>query len=336
MPANLTAQYKEAEERYRKAVSHEEKGEALREMIALLPKHKGTEKLHADLKKKLAKHEEEGAHVAQSGGQAGHRGPDKGHVKPEGAGQWVLLGPPNAGKSALLAALTHAHPEVADYPFTTRLPQPGMMEFEDVLVQLVDTPAVAAGHTDTWLPNLAHGADGLLLVLDVAADDLEPSWRALLELIERARVWPSGRPVPEGSSPLTVQRPVLVLANKCDLDGDGTFAQLAREAIGGELPILSISATRGDGLDALRPLLFKELRRVRVHTKEPGKKSDPGRPFVLPAGGTVEELARMVHLDLAARLKFARIWGKNAKFDGQQVDRHHVLDDGDVVELHSI
>jgi ribosome-interacting GTPase 1 len=329
MPANLTPGYKEAEERYRQAADHEEKVAALREMLALLPKHKGTEKLHADLKKKLAKHEAEGAHVAKSG----HHAPDVGHVKREGAGQWVLLGPPNAGKSALLGALTHAHPEVADYPFTTRVPQPGMLEFEDVLVQLVDTPAVATGHVEAWLPGLVHGADGLLLVLDVADDDLEASWRALGELLERSHVRPRGvAPAPE-ASPLVVERPVLVVANKCDLDGDGTFAALAREVVGA-LPFFAVSASRGDGLEPLKPVLFRELRRVRVHTREPGKKPDAGRPFVLAEGATIEDLARLVHQDLAAHLKFARIWGKAARFEGQQVDRHHVLVDGDVVELH--
>src|SRR5512138_2470695 len=142
MPANLTAQYKTAEERYRNAVTYEEKLDALREMLALLPKHKGTEKLQADLRKRLSKLEDEEAHAARSG----HRGPDVGHVKKEGAGQWVLLGPPNAGKSSLLKALTHAHPEIAEYPFTTRAPLPGMMTHDDVQVQLVDTPAVAPGH----------------------------------------------------------------------------------------------------------------------------------------------------------------------------------------------
>ena len=331
MPANLTPGYKEAEERYRQAAGHDEKVQALREMLALLPKHKGTEKLHADLKRKLAKHEEEGAHVAKSG----HHAPDVGHVAREGAGQWVLLGPPNAGKSSLLAALTHAHPEIADYPFTTRLPQPGMMEFEDVLVQLVDTPAVAPAHAESWLPALAHGADGILLMLDVTADDLEASWSALRELLARARVWPRGQPPPADASPLVVERPVLVLANKIDLDGDGTFSALAREGVGQEWPFHPVSAMTGQGLSALRPILFGELGRVRVHTREPGKKPDAGRPFVLPAGATVEDLARLVHLDLASHLKFARIWGKNARFDGQQVDRHHVLDDGDVVELHT-
>jgi hypothetical protein len=330
MPANLTAQYKTAEERYRRAVTHEEKGDALREMLALLPKHKGTEKLQADLRKRLSKLEDEDAHAARSA----HRGPDPGHVKREGAGQWVLVGPPNAGKSSLLAALTHAHPEIAEYPFTTRVPQPGMMPFEDVQVQLVDTPAVAAGHVESWLPNLVHGADGVLLVLDPTADDLDDAWRALGELLERARVWPKARPLPPDASPLVVRRPVVVLANRADEDADGTFAALARETVGPELPFLAVSAATGAGLDALRPLLFAELHRIRVHTKEPGHPPDLGRPFVLAEGATVEALAALVHQDLAARLKFARIWGRHARFDGQQVDRHHVLADGDVVELH--
>ncbi len=331
MPANLTAQYKAAEERYRQAVSYEEKVDALREMLALLPKHKGTEKLQADLRKRLSKIEEEETHAAKSG----HRGPDVGHVKREGAGQWVLLGPPNAGKSSLLKALTNAHPEIADYPFTTRLPQPGMMPFEDVQVQLVDTPAVAAGHTESWLPNLARSSDGLLLVLDVTADDVDEAWRAIQDVLERARVWPKGRPRPQDASPLLKEKPMLVLANKCEQDPDGTFAALGRETVGEGYPWFCISAATGAGLDAVRPLLFRELQRIRVHTKEPGHKPDLGKPFVLPEGATVEDLARLVHEDLALRLRFARIWGSHARFDGQQVDRHHALADGDVVELHA-
>ncbi len=330
MPANLTPQYKEAEERFRRAASHEEKLGALREMIALLPKHKGTEKMLANLRQRVAKLEEEGERAVRGGHHV-----DVGHVRREGAGQWVLLGPPNAGKSSLLAALTHAHPEIGDYPFTTHAPQPGMMAFEDVQVQLVDTPAVAAGHTEPYLANLVHAADGVLLVLDVTADDVDDAVAALRELLERARVWPRARALPPGASPLLLRRPVMVLGNKSDLDGDGTFAALARESIGPGLPFLPVSAARGDGLEALRPLLFGELKRIRVHTKEPGQKADLGKPFVLPEGATVHDLALLVHKDVAERLHHARIWGRTARFEGQQVDRHHVLADHDVVELHA-
>lgn len=328
MPANLTPMYHDAEERFKAASSHEEKLAALREMIALLPKHKGTEKLFADLKKRLAKLETEVDHAAHAGRRA-----DPGHVRREGAGQWVLLGEPNAGKSSLLAALTHAHAEIGEYPFTTRAPQPGMMPFEDVQVQLVDTPAVAEGHTEPYLANLAHNADGVLLVLDVTADDGEAAARQLNELLERARVWPKARPLPAGAPPFLAVRPVIALGNKSDLD-DGTFAEIAREAIGRDLPFHAVSALTGDGLDALRALLWTGLKRVRVYAKEPGKKPDLAAPFVLPEGATVHDLAERVHKDVAAALRFARVWG-HAKFDGQQVDRHHVVADRDVVELHA-
>ena len=186
MPANLPPDYKEAERRFREASSHEEKLAALREMLALLPKHKGTDKLQADLRRRVSKLEEEGEQARKRGG---HRF-DPGHVRREGAGQWVLVGPPNAGKSALVRALTHAHPEVAPYPFTTRAPLPGMMPFEDVQVQLVDTPAVTVERAEPYVPNLVHTADGVLVVLDVAADDLDQDWRVAQGLLERARVWP--------------------------------------------------------------------------------------------------------------------------------------------------
>src|SRR5580765_5111254 len=175
MPANLTPQYKEAERRYREAKTHEEKLEALREMMALLPKHKGTDKLQADLRHRISKLEDEALHP-KSGG-AHHV--DPGHVRREGAGQWVLIGGPNSGKSALLQALTHAHPEVAAYPFTTRAPLPGMMPFEDLQVQLVDTPAVTAQHVEPYMPNLVRAADGVVWVGDVTANNLEASAAAL-------------------------------------------------------------------------------------------------------------------------------------------------------------
>ena len=330
MPANLPPQYKEAEQRYREAKSHEQKLEALREMMALLPKHKGTDKLQADLKHRISKLEEEGEHAKHGGG---HRF-DPGHVRREGAGQWVLIGPPNAGKSALLKALTSAHPEVAAYPFTTRAPQPGMMPFEDLQVQLVDTPAVTAQHVEPYMSNLVHSADGVVLVVDVTADDLEPGARTLRSLLARARVWPTSSPLPPDAPPFAVQRPVFAAGNKRDLDPDGTFAALAREAVGGDLPFFPVSAEHGAGLEDLRRALVAELHCIRIYAKEPGRKPDLERPFVMRKGATVHDLALQVHKDIAERLRYARIWG-SAKFDGQQVDRDHVLNDRDVVELHA-
>jgi ribosome-interacting GTPase 1 len=330
MPANLTPQYKEAEERFRRATGHDEKLAALREMLAILPKHKGTEKIHADLRRRLAKLEDEG----ERGRKGGAHRFDPGHVEREGAGQWVMLGAPNAGKSALLRSLTHAHPEVASYPFTTRVPLPGMMPFEDVQVQLVDTPAVSEHHVEPYLANMVHGADGVLLVLDVTADDLEPSLALSRALLDRARVWPAGRPLPAEAPPTLVVRPLVVVANKRDLDPDGTFTELARAAVGEGLPCFAVSAEHGAGLEELRRALFEQLGVIRIYAKEPGKKPDLERPFVLPRGATVLHLAKAVHKEIAERLRFARIWG-SGRFDGQQVDHDHPLADRDVVELHA-
>jgi hypothetical protein len=330
MPANLTPQYKQAEERYREAATHDQKLDALREMMALLPKHKGTEKLQADLRQRLAKLEHESEHARRGGA---HRA-EPGHVPREGAGQWVLVGPPNAGKSALLRALTHAHPAVALYAFTTQVPQPGMMPFEDVQIQLVDTPAVSEHHADPYMVNLVHNADGVVLVFDPTADDVAASVATTASLLERSRVWPAGRARPADAPPFLVERPVLVALNKCDLDPDGDLAALAREALPADLPLLRLSAERGDGLEELKRLLFEGLGRIRIYAKEPGRKPDLERPFVLPRGATVHQLALLVHKDIAQRLKFARVWG-HARFDGQQVDREHPLSDRDIVELHA-
>src|SRR5512135_280512 len=124
MPANLTPDYLAAEREYKAAQSQAEKVAALERMLATLPKHKGTEKLYADLKRRLSQARKD----SQKKGAA-HSAPFYA-VEREGAGQVALVGPPNSGKSSLVAALTHAEPEIAEYPFTTRLPTPGMMPFE--------------------------------------------------------------------------------------------------------------------------------------------------------------------------------------------------------------
>jgi hypothetical protein len=330
MPANLTAQYQAAEARFRAAQSNEEKIDALREMLAQIPKHKGTEKLQADLKRRLSKLQEEQEQHRRSGG----RRHDPGHIPREGAGQIALLGPPNAGKSSLLARLTHAHPEIAEYPYTTQSPMPGMMPFEDAQVQLIDTPPLAGEPFDPVLVNIARNADCVLLVLDAVDPSVLEHAEQVQAFFTRSRIIPRGRPVPEKLTVSGRALPVLVALNKVDLDPEAEVVSLVLEALGSDLPLYQMSASNGRGLEDLRIGLFAILDVVRVYTKEPGHKPDHSRPFVLKRGSTVMDLAALIHKDVASTFRFARVWG-SAKFEGQQVDREHRLMDRDVVEIHA-
>jgi ribosome-interacting GTPase 1 len=329
MPANLTPQYNKAEQEYRALTDPAARLEKLREMFRLLPKHKGTEKLQAELKQKISRARDE----AEGGKGGGAKGGLSHKVPREGAGQLVLLGGPNVGKSALLAAVTHAHPEVAAYPFTTRAPQPGMMAWEDVPVQLVDLPPITRDFLEPWAMNVIRAADGALLLADLSDDDGPDAADAVRERLEALHT-PLVGAYPEGlEDEATIPVRTRVVATKLDAEGARDRLALLEEWLGGAFPIAAISTATGEGLETLRGLAYDQLGVIRVYTKVPGKPVDRSRPFTIPLGGTVEDLAHEIHRDLAAKLKFARIWGSGV-YDGQTVRRDHVLHDADVIELH--
>ncbi|HET9001290.1 MAG TPA: GTPase [bacterium] len=321
MPANLTPQYLEAERRFRQATTPEEQLIALGEMMATIPKHKGTEHMRADIRRRMARVRTEAARKRSAG-----RGPTWQHVPREGAGQIVLVGPPNAGKSRLLAALSNASPIVAPYPFATRIPLPGMVAFENVQIQLVDLPPIAPETADPWLFALIRQANAALLVADLASDDLLSSIEETLELVSRFNV----RLVRTGVSEEGV--PTLLIAAKTDVPGASERLGMLRELVADRFPLLAVSAETGTNIDALRAEMFALLNVIRVYTKAPGHRADLSAPFVLKRGATVQEAAAVVHKDFSERLKFARIWGARA-FDGQMVQREHILEDGDILEL---
>jgi small GTP-binding protein len=330
MPANLPPQYSKAEEEYRKATSAGDRLEKLREMFRLLPKHKGTEKLQSDLKQKIsrAKDEIEGAKTAGKKGGVGHR------VPREGAGQVVLVGAPNAGKSALLASLTNAHPEVAAYPFTTRAPYPGIMAYGDVRVQLVDLPPVSAEFLEPWVPSMVRSADAALLVADLASDDVADATETVLARLAETHTELVGE-LPFDVEDESIQHvKTLMVANKVDAEGATDRLDVIREWFSPRFPVLPVSAERGEGLDELRRASYDLLGVMRVYTKLPGKPPDRTKPFTIPIGGTVLDLAREIHRDFEQTLKFARVWGTGV-FEGQTVKRDHELHDADVVELHA-
>lgn len=326
MPANLTPMYLQAEEEFRQAITTEEKIEALRRMIALLPKHKGTDHLFADLKRRLAKLQKE-EHARGRG-----RRVDPFHIPKEGAGQVVLLGFPNVGKSSLLRALTAAEPPIAEYPFTTQLPQPGMMEFEDIQVQLVDTPAMTGEITPGGLVTRVRLTDLALLVVDLSSDDVLSHVEDIVQRLAVSKVDLVDTPL-ENPEAFYVQVKTLIVANKKDIDGAADRLEVLQEFYGQRFPMRSVSALRREGLEDLRREIVQRLGIIRVYTKIPGRPPDLEKPFTLPEGSTVTDLARAVHKDFAAGLKYARIWGSE-KYDGQTVSRDHVLEDKDVIELH--
>ncbi|MBI2200972.1 MAG: TGS domain-containing protein [Armatimonadetes bacterium] len=322
MPANLTPDYLAADKKFKAAATPQDKLAALEEMLATIPKHKGTEKMQADLKRRIAKLRDE---MQRRKGAA--RGKPFYHVDKEGAGQVVLIGAPNVGKSMLLRALSHAEPEVADYPFTTRVPLPGMVEFEDVQVQLVDLPPITVEFREGWLYGIIRTADVAALVVDLSSEDLLSQTETVLSLLSEANIRLVRSPGQPG------EKRAVVIANKLDVLGAGGRLERFREFIG-ELAVIPVSAAAGTGLDGLRQVMFDLLHVIRVYSKPPGKKADRGTPFILKRGATVLDAAEAIHKDFVEKLKYARLWGRE-HYQGQMVGRDHVLEDGDIIEIHA-
>ncbi len=325
MPANLTPDYLEAERRFKSARTTEEKVAAIEEMMATIPRHKGTEKMQADLKRRLSKLRAEQDRRPTSRVGIIHR------VEREGAGQVVMVGPPNSGKSLLVRRLTHATPEVADYPFTTRVPLPGMMPFEDVQVQLVDLPPVHPDFPESWLYQIIRNADAALLVVDLSDPDLLEDLETTLGQVANAKVQLGETELHD--MPGWLGKRALLVANKIDANGAPANLQVLRDLYGERFPLTTVSAETGEGLEPLRRAVFELLEVIRVYTKAPGKKLERTAPYVLKRSARLVDLAGHVHQDFLAQLKYARLW-RDGRFDGQMVNRDHVLEDKDVVELH--
>ena len=324
MPANLPPQYFEAEKYFRIAKSPEEKIEALETMLAIMPKHKGTDKLRAELRRKIAKFSEE----AERRYALGRRGIP--HIRREGAGQVVLLGLPNVGKSQLLAAVTEASPEIADYPFTTKMPTPGMMNFENIQIQLIDTPPITDRGLPLWLTNLIRNADLIAILIDLSLETIAQVEVVTTEL----RKLGIGLVGSEDKEPsIRYWKKAVIVGNKSDLDNSRKSWTKLIERYQKQFPLVAITAKDRMGLEEFKKEVYQVLDIIRVYTKVPGGKPDLTEPVVLRKGSIVEDAAEAIHKDFRSKLKYALIWG-SAKFNGQRVKRGHVLEDGDIVEFH--
>jgi len=328
MPANLPPQYYEAEKRYRDARTNEERLAILKEMWAIMPKHKGTDKLQGDLKAKISELKKE----MQKPRTAGRRTYSR-RVSRQGAAQVVLIGPPNVGKSQILSRLTKATPQVAPYPFTTQEPQVGMVEFEDIKIQLIDTPPITSDFIQPWLPPIIRSADLILLVVDLGSDEVLEEMDGVIRRLEESRI-KLVSDEPEGVGLFgDAYKKTIILGNKSDLEGSGPNLEALKDLYADKFPIISISSKdSGDGV-RLKKEIYQALNIIRVYTKEPGKPADLKDPVVLKKGSIVLDAAKAIHKDFAHNLRYVRMWG-SSKFDGQQVDRDHPLKDGDIVEFH--
>jgi ribosome-interacting GTPase 1 len=328
MPANLTPDYKKADEWFRSASTDEERLAALEEMLRTIPKHKGTEGLQSDIKQKISKLR---ASIESGVKKGGVKHVDVFHIPRGGAGQVVLIGLPNSGKSAIVAHLTNAHVNVADYPFATDKPMPGMMKHEDVPIQLVDTPPITAEFAPPGMVNALRSADIIGIVIDLSADVLEQIEACIKYLDSHKLLMPVD--TEKDAEWVHLARPAFVIATKADIAPAGTLDTL-KELTARPFEYIEVSTKTDSGLDVFTRRCFEILNVVRVYAKKPGKEPDINEPFTLPRGSTVEDLAYHIHRQLAEHLRSARAWHSDTVHDGQSVPREHELCDKEIIELH--
>lgn len=305
MPANLPPEYYKKEKELRLEKDPNRKIEIINEMLAVMPKHKGTDKLQALLRAKIAKLKKEAKKAKKSGTRRYEYS-----IPKEGAGQVVLVGFPNSGKSSILKTLTNAEPKIGSYPFTTVKPEIGMIKFEDIQIQLVDLLPITED-TPGWIFGIIRNADLMILVIDLSLDNPLENLLELLEILDLRGLRPDG------------EHPGLVIGNKCDLRSEGLKDFKA-------LPVFRFETINPDF--SLKKRIFSLLSVIRVYTKKPRQRFKKTEPMIMKRGTTVIDAAKHLKREFVRDLKFARIWRGEMK--GMRVERTFTLEDKDIIELH--
>ena len=327
MPANLTPEYFKADKWYRSAATDEERILALEEMLRAIPKHKGTDHMRADLRRKLSKFKAATTSVKKSGSKH----VDIFHVPKAGAGQVTLIGMPNCGKSSIVGALSNAKVNIAEFPFATSTPTPGMAKYEDVSIQFVDMPPITADYAAPGQVGTYRSCDIIAIVIDLSMDVSE-QMRVCMDFLNSHRLLIGEETESSDANGNVLGRKAFVICTKSDIAEPGaveTLKEISRQ----DFEFIEISVKADKGMDELTKRAFEMLDIVRVYAKKPGKEADMTDPFTLPRGSTVMDLAEQVHRQLAEKLKSAKVWGSNVH-DGQNVHRTYQLADKDIIELH--
>ena len=326
MPANLPPDYFEAEKDFREAKTPEAKVEALEEMLSIVPKHKGTDKLRANLRRRLSKFKDQsqkkkGVSKRKAAFSIGR----------EGAAQVAVIGPPNVGKSSLIDLLTNTFPEIADFPHTTQKPTQGMASYEDIQYQLVDTPPITKEYMEPLMGDLIRRADILVVLLDLYGNTLQ-QYEDVVDILHSLRVYADKSEVPADMRKPPFIKKILIAVNKMDKPEDVEDLDVFMELTEMRMPCIGMSVRTGKNIPLFMERIFDLSEVIRVYTKSPGKEPDMKAPYVIPRESTLEELAGRIHKDFVKQLKNARIWGRAVR-DGQMVQRDYVMQDGDVVEI---
>ncbi len=327
MPANLPPNYYAAEKRYREESDPNEKVKILKEMLAIMPKHKGTEHLQGELKKKISKF----SSLAQKKSTTKHT-VSLDNIPREGVGQAVLVGLPNTGKSSLINYFTNVNSRTANYPFSTFKPFQGMMEYEDINIQLIDLPPISVEYDEQFIYNIIRLTDLVIVLLDLSSSDIKADYKLIREILNEHNIFLTrdGERRPQGTE---AYKSTLIIGTKYDI-AHFSPKDINSVIIEKDIPIISLSIEENYGIEKFVETVFNRLEIIRIYTKAPGQKKDFGKPYILHKGANVYDAAKAIHKELAENMKYARIWSSN-KYDGQRVDREYILNDGDIIEIHN-
>jgi ribosome-interacting GTPase 1 len=330
MPANLPPQYYELERAYKAEKDPQEKLRLAEELLTMMPKHKGTDKLQADMKSKISKLKKQISGGDKSHGARHVQAHD--HIEKEGAAQIILIGPPNCGKSSLVDAMTHAKPFIADFPYSTREPLPGMTIYETVQLQLIDTPPISPDLFENYLSGLIRNSDLVVLVADLGAESMIEDLNFIIEKLKEKRIILK-KDLSEKPDDVRISfKRTIICAHKEYEDEDGSKREKLKTLFT-DFPMIATSILDDDSLEMFKKTVFESLNIIRIYTKPIGQEPDYNDPIIIPIGGTVEEAAIGLHRDFAHKLKFAKIWGEG-KYDGQRVQKDYKLSDKDILEFH--